>query len=512
MSRISSLATQIRAVNPTDMEDYDDPNLGTGGSRKGSPFDIHGQFRNALAPRGGIAFDGTAAARGSVALTGQDIAADPFTFVVVFKVRAAVSINNLAILSYDATGYNRGSAAGRYGVTLNVTSAGSLQLQVIDSGWVESVPILYSGFVSAYLGKIVIVAATRNALYVNGLQVATGTFTGSVDSSYFVVGRHAAGGYAMTGEMYSESLYNYELSAADILEIYESGSVVPQRHHWGSQNLVPTDLTTYLKGNVSTVTKTVTDPFGVANNAYAVTPTTAGQLTNIYWNMPVQSTGTGLFKCRVWLRSQTNTPTFRVMVYRYPDYHSVDLNLSTTWTQYTIPTYTAGPNSSFFTFYLGQYNVGWIGNDVVEMYKPELIQLGAVVHLTCDDGVGYQLLDASANKLHAIVYNQGITHMVPAQAGRVRYTTSTNGNQQILGQQALPANARIRSWVIDTAGTPTVKLGNASGGAQFFASAALTAGLNDITLLTRFCSTNNLWVNSATTDALLHTIDYEIVD
>ena len=62
MSRISSLTTQIRAVTATDMEDYDDPSLGTNGSRKGSPFDIHGQFRNALAPRGGIALDGTAAA------------------------------------------------------------------------------------------------------------------------------------------------------------------------------------------------------------------------------------------------------------------------------------------------------------------------------------------------------------------------------------------------------------------------------------------------------------------
>ena len=138
--------------------------------------------------------------------------------------------------------------------------------------------------------------------------------------------------------------------------------------------------------------------------------------------------------------------------------------------------------------------------------------LGAIVHLALDEGIGFQLFDQSTNKLHAVLYPVGGTHVLPKTVGRVRYTTNTNGNQQLLGQQALPANARIRSWVIDTAGTPTVKLGNASGGAQFLATTVLSAGLNDIALFTRFCSTNNLWANSTTTDALMHTIDYEIVD
>jgi hypothetical protein len=56
-----------------------------------------------------------------------------------------------------------------------------------------------------------------------------------------------------------------------------------------------------------------------------------------------------------------------------------------------------------------------------------------------------------------------------------------------------------------------VTLGNVSAGAQYRASAAVVSGDNQITLLTPFTTTGNLWVNSSTTATLKHTIMWEYI-
>ena len=125
---------------------------------------------------------------------------------------------------------------------------------------------------------------------------------------------------------------------------------------------------------------------------------------------------------------------------------------------------------------------------------------------------GYMVGDTSGNKLDLILPASGVSIIDPAQRGTIRFTTNLATNVQIGGAQVIiPTNARITSWVINSSGTPNVTLGNVSAGAQYRASAAVVSGDNEITLLTRFTSTGNLWVNSSTTATLKHTIQWEYI-
>jgi hypothetical protein len=125
---------------------------------------------------------------------------------------------------------------------------------------------------------------------------------------------------------------------------------------------------------------------------------------------------------------------------------------------------------------------------------------------------GLMVGDTSGNKLDLILPASGVSIIDPAQRGTIRFTTTTSGNQQIGGTQVIiPTNARISSWVINSSGTPDVTLGNVSAGAQYRASAAVVSGDNQITLLTPFTTTGNLWVNSSTTATLKHTIQWEFI-
>ena len=125
---------------------------------------------------------------------------------------------------------------------------------------------------------------------------------------------------------------------------------------------------------------------------------------------------------------------------------------------------------------------------------------------------GLMVRDTSGNNLDLILPATGVSVIDPAMRGMIRFTTTTSGNQQIGGTQVIiPTNARITSWVINSSGTPDVTLGNVSAGAQYRASAAVVSGDNEITLLTRFTTTGNLWVNSSTTDTLKHTIQWEFI-
>jgi hypothetical protein len=125
---------------------------------------------------------------------------------------------------------------------------------------------------------------------------------------------------------------------------------------------------------------------------------------------------------------------------------------------------------------------------------------------------GYMVRDTSGNNADLILPASGVSVIDPAMRGMIRFTTNISGNQQIGGSQVIiPTNARISSWVINANGTPNVTLGNVSGGAQYRASSAVVAGNNQITLLTPFTPTGNLWCNSSTTATLKHTIQWEYI-
>lgn len=125
-------------------------------------------------------------------------------------------------------------------------------------------------------------------------------------------------------------------------------------------------------------------------------------------------------------------------------------------------------------------------------------------------GAGLEWLDVSGNRAHIILPTSGVSWSLPSsQQIVIEASTSTNGNQQLGGASLIDANKqwRIQSWTVNcSTGTPTISLGNVSAGAQYVSGAVMAAGNNDITLVTRFPSTANLWVNSSTTATLIHRI------
>ena len=103
-----------------------------------------------------------------------------------------------------------------------------------------------------------------------------------------------------------------------------------------------------------------------------------------------------------------------------------------------------------------------------------------------------------------------LTGMFPItenRAWRISADTNTNGNQQILGGSLVDSTVDVIDQIEQTtAGTPTTTIGSASGGSQYKASAALSAGINPTTLVTRKLASNNLWVGSNGTARVRTTI------
>lgn len=71
---------------------------------------------------------------------------------------------------------------------------------------------------------------------------------------------------------------------------------------------------------------------------------------------------------------------------------------------------------------------------------------------------------------------------------------------------------RFDSCTMDSAGTGTVTLGSASGGAQYKASGALTTGRNAISLVTPFPTTNDVWFQSSSTATVTVTLRGHQID
>jgi hypothetical protein len=458
-------------------------------------------LRNALAPRGGLAFAGTAGARVyAVPGSAGALGADAFSVVVTHEVPATTqaTLRSVFVLGDNATTPSQtGSFYCRYtALDLSVSFFNSLGNYVVAT---------FTNFISSYGGKTVIFGVVRNAsgnptFYLNGsvivptfdAPVGTGNWQASVATNYLLVGSDDAS-RSFIGKIYSATLYNLALTAADALEIYELGGGVPERfknpaagiNQWASQVGLPLNLA------IASWTGSV------VGNVITASTASTGFIAGVIISNPNWKFG------------------------RYRIKYSLTLNSGQApalgdGNTFQTPRLTAGTNQSleFVNTVSGQLlfvNVLAAGDFVLTVTN--LTYIGAVAHYDADlDGIGYQLHDQSTNKLDALLTTTGVSWTKSSRRNAVTFSTSTNGNQQILGQQALPANARITSWVINAAGSATVSLGNISGGAQFLSAGSISTGLNDITPATRFDSTNNLWVNSNSTNALVHTISYDLAN
>jgi hypothetical protein len=95
--------------------------------------------------------------------------------------------------------------------------------------------------------------------------------------------------------------------------------------------------------------------------------------------------------------------------------------------------------------------------------------------------------------------NVGHVNVTDRDTFTIYANTSTSGNEQALGGALFESANNVTIDLIEQAtatGTPTTTIGSASGGAQYKASGALSAGLNVFTPVTRKPASTSVWVGS----------------
>lgn len=423
-------------------------------------------IRNGLAPRGGLAFEGTANARVLTTLTNQAIGTDAFSVSAVFRfgTNAFMPIWILSSSSTDQAGS---------GLKLAVNSgSGQLSLEFRNAAQNGSRTATINGFYSQYLGKLVHVVVTRSgssvSIYVNGVsQAFTDTASGtsppswadSVASTYLLLG-NSVGSDSFPGTLHAATLYNLAVSAGDAQEIYENGGEVPERYKFGSQvSLVTGDNSTFVsdtgfwtKGGGASISG------GAANfSAGSTLARGSSLLTNrkryrVAFDLTVASGGA------IRVADETNW-----------------IAAATTASGPVLHEYTV--NDTTPQLYIAE--TSGVGTATVDNLV--LTQLGAVVHLPLDDGIGYQLHDASTNKLDAVMTTTGISHIIPQRRGYVRGTltwSATHEAKSLLGQAALPAEAVVEGIITKSTASSSgsgMTIGTTNSAARFVALNAFSA-------------------------------------
>ena len=344
-----------------------------------------------------------------------------------------------------------------------------------------------------------VIAAVRSAgvisLYRNGGLIGTVADTQSALMPRFMGILGAA--HAWNGKMSRSSIFNYALTAAEIAALTRRGLVTLPEQRGGS--MVALNTTTWTALNATQSVNTATTQTFTANPS-------AGGVGNT-----IAVVGGRPKRFRFSVTHAGITSGFSLVgIESSPSYGTNELS-------YSLPT-AAGTYSFEYqttsSSTAAEFRILHAGSGIATAFTGiSIIPLGTLFEQ--DSGqrnAGYMVGDTSGNKLDLILPASGVSIIDPAQRGTIRFTTTTSGNQQIGGTQVIiPTNARISSWVINSSGTPNVTLGNVSAGAQYRASAAVVSGDNEITLLTRFTTTGNLWVNSSTTATLKHTIQWEYI-
>jgi hypothetical protein len=423
--------------------------------------------RNALAPRGGLAFDGTAGGKGIAALTNQSIGTDAFSVSLVFSAPAYTGTTKmLARLS----GVSNGSGGAGSALTIYVDTSLTFHFRnAAHDGYIQA-----SVDFTPYYGKTVHVVGVRSgatfAIYVNGTSIAFTApsqgapvlFSQNLVTTYFEIGGYITTSVPISA-IYSASLYNLALSQADVTEIYELGGAVPERFKFGTQaNVYTSDWSAGTDGwsgdgtetgNNDGVTDGVTSHndvlktvygaasisriFGGASHvlgkAYRVSgkvylPTANVNIVGVYANLEVASGSNPIAA----FPSSTSSPLH---------------NIKGTWRSFS-GEYVANFTSSLIWW--GMNNGGGYSNaalnDEVNFKDYVIRRIGAVCHYDADaDGIGYQLHDQSTNKLDAVLTTTGVSWTKPARRGYVRGTLTWVGTHELkslLGQRCIPNEAR----------------------------------------------------------------------
>jgi hypothetical protein len=459
--------------------------------------------RAAASDYAAVAFDGaTASTRISSTLTGQAIGTGDFSIWCRFKISQATAKAVFSVVE-DANNY--------FGLT---TSSGAYGLDKTIGGVASNATI--TGFTgAAFAGQIVDFVLVRSAgvfsVYVNGSAYTLTNTTGNISLS--AAANLRVGGYFTASQVFDKRVYrsvvfNRALSASDVTELITLG--VNPADQWGTQTAV---YTSDFSVN--------TDGWSAANGTAAGNiDGIGGQDNNLRYTIGSgANSGDGLSKNNIVIPSkryrynfayylpsgQTQTTTLRAFIGLTSV--ATGLNVTNAWTDVS----AEGVATVDTLLRVNQNFVGTgNGTDVFYIRAVTATRIGAIVDLDFTVGTGYQATDRSTNALHGTLFN-GVEFTQPKRVAVLYATTNTNGNQQMLGGTlAIPTNAIIEDIIVNSTGSATVSVGNASAGTQIVNGASVVSGRQKLTLATPFSTTGNLWVNSSSTATLQFTILYTI--
>ena len=404
-----------------------------------------------------------------------------------FTLPTAIGTNDCTIFGWArATG-----ADGEIALT-GSSSTGCLTVRRASGAWLITNSVLAN--VGSFAGSLpsgtFAWAYTRNGttgtLYINGVSLGTITDSANYNGTNYQLGAYQATrfwpGYISLG-----GVENRALSAAEVVALYEAG--VPAGADYASPAATNTNVIT---GDAWWDTKTGSVSSGtitLASGEYALRGSvlTKGKRYRTTYNVTAL-TGT------VNVGNTSANPTV------------VQAVTSGTGSF----EFTAGDNGAFgFNAISGTATITSV----------TLVPVGLLLAPDAGQaGNGYVWNDMSGNVAQIALPSSGVTWNVPSIAGnRIRGTTNTNGNQQLLGASVLlPAESQIlHVRARSRSGTPSITIGTSSGGAEIVASVALSTTWKNLTIALTggiVSSADDIWIGSNSTDVVETDISWQPLD
>ncbi len=487
------------------------------------------------APRTALALDGSTNTTVRATLGTQNPATGDLTLWWDGVFSSRTTNHGMAILTSAADS----SPAGAVAVGLSSTALDFFMRGATTSDYTR---LRLLGWQALAAGKRGVVALTRSGTTVKIFVGLDGDFvevtnltttdsggagavwSASIPGTYFGVG-YSAGGEVFDSLTYDARLANVAMTEAQLRTEYERGEPGPE---WGGATRTAkytSDFSAGLSGWTAdgvTATGNKDAIFGQDDVLELYANATAGN-HRIYQGFVFSSAASRARVSFSYYIPAANTTVDKFVVLftggatnfiapTYDAWTTINLDLPVMSTGGVLQIQQATTVSSSFT------GAGSASDDLLYIKGITVEQIGYTARLRTDTAAGLTALNSAKSSTNDstdfLLSTTGVTTSPDARTQTIRFSTSTNGNQQLGGASVIDTTKkwRINSWTINSAGTPTVSLGNVSAGTQYDNAIVLVSGINDITLDDRTPDTANLWCNSSTTDVLQHTVVLHAVD
>jgi hypothetical protein len=236
--------------------------------------------------------------------------------------------------------------------------------------------------------------------------------------------------------------------------------------------------------------------------AYYLSATKTGNDWNTWKEQSLTVIAGQVYRYSFWAKISTGTPTIRFILKNGgTNYSSISSHvLSTSWQQFTgtMTVLTSGTVNRINFDCPAQGTNG----DIYDIDDVELRLQGPIFKPVIQPGV---VIDDTGSNGIAGILTAGISPITDRTEARIRGTTNTSGNQLLLGAGVLPDGYLVSIRARARTGTPTVKWGAVSAGAEWVAAIALNGNWKELTMVNpsqNGASLGNVWVNSTTADII----------